>query len=120
MDMVDMMRDEPDETSGPGCMPCSPASKQQYPYGLNIRLEADELKKLGISDLPAVGTRIDGQFQGIVTSANVELNYEGGACVSIQITQLAMDVAAQQAVKIAAEAQNPAAQVRSGKPIIVE
>jgi len=115
MAMVDMMRDKPDETAGPECMPC--ASGQQYPYGLNLRLDAPELKKLGITQMPAVGSEVKVQFVGVVTSCSHGLNEHDEAGMSVQIVQMECTIEAQPAARQETTEHKPAGSYR---PKIVE
>lgn len=62
---------------------------QDYPWGLAIRLEQEELDKLGIKDLPSVGDEVHINAVGMITGVNQ--NKQGGeteTCVAIQITYL--------------------------------
>ena len=65
--MVDMKRSKPDDESGETAMPAGPDG-EQYPWGLQINLQSEDLAKLGIQDLPAIGAEIMGHFRGIVTA----------------------------------------------------
>lgn len=56
--MVSMKRAEKDKRKDMG-EPCSiDAMAPDYPWGLCIHLDGDELDKLGIKDLPAIGTEM--------------------------------------------------------------
>lgn len=66
--LVDMKltpADQKEEVAAPAPPP--------YPYGLCLRLDGDELDKLGIKDLPAVGDEFHIQAVGCVTSIS-EMN----------------------------------------------
>lgn len=59
----------------------------EYPWGLQIRLENEELKKLGIKDLPEVGEEYHLEVVAKVTSVS-ENQYGDGRterCVCLQI-----------------------------------
>ena len=86
--LVDMKRAAPDPQSGGDCAPCCSSSNEQYPYGLNISLHTEELAKLGMTALPAVGTPMCGMFVGLVTSTSQELNGDEETRMSVQITAL--------------------------------
>lgn len=68
-----------------------PSASQQspYPYGLCLRLDGDELDKLGIKDLPAVGDEFHIQAIGCVTSV-AEMNSANSESrhIEIQIEQM--------------------------------
>jgi len=63
-----------------------------YPWGLELRLEAEELKKLGIEEnqLPAVGTPMILHAAVRVTAVHVEKMMGGGneTCVKLQIEKM--------------------------------
>ena len=64
--------------------------KPQYPYGLEISLDNDSLKKLGIDELPEVGSILMIKAKVIVksTSENESLNYGENYCMCLQITDM--------------------------------
>lgn len=93
--MVDMKRTEADAQSGAMAMPVD-SDGGQYPYGLQISLEEDDLDKLGIEDLPAVGTEIKGTFTGTVTSTRLGATGDG-RWMSIQVCCLQMDAESESA-----------------------
>jgi hypothetical protein len=70
-------------------MPVGPDGGQ-YPYGLQISLEEDDLNKLGIEDLPAVGTEIKGTFTGTVTATRLGATGNDRS-MTIQVCCLQMD-----------------------------
>lgn len=61
-----------------------------YPWGLCIRLEANELEKLGMTQLPAIGELIHLQAVAKVTSVSQSATEDRDEqrCVSLQITML--------------------------------
>lgn len=85
--LVDMKRSKPDEEAGEYAMPAG-ADGSQYPYGLCISLEGEDLRKLGISKMPAVGTELHMIAVGMVTSANQPVDDPEEARISIQITMM--------------------------------
>lgn len=93
--MVDMKRTEADAQSGAMSMPVD-SDGGQYPYGLQINLEEDDLDKLGIADLPAVGTEIKGTFTGTVTSTRLGATGNDRS-MTVQVCCLQMDAEAEPA-----------------------
>lgn len=83
-------------------MPMGPASPEGatapvYPYGLCLCLDEESLAKLGLTDLPEVGTTIHFGALGMVTSASTNMQEtadgEKKPCrrVEIQVTNLAVE-----------------------------
>lgn len=72
-------------------------SLPKYPYGLSLYLDDDTLKKLGITDLPKVGTSMPATITIIVTGTSQRATQSGKGgeamhtCVDLQITD--MDIA---------------------------
>ena len=65
------------------------ADQSQYPYGVCLNLDTDELKKLGIKDLPAVGDEYHIHAVGEVTSVSEQDTGSGESrSLRIQITML--------------------------------
>lgn len=65
-------------------------SSEPYPYGLRLTLNEDSLAKLGITDLPAVGTAMVLTAKVTVSSAS-ESEHEGEKKhrdISLQITDM--------------------------------
>lgn len=66
-------------------------TEEKYSYGLQLRLEDEELAKLGIESLPDVGTKVEVAAKGSVRSVSSN-QYEDGEkkrrSVEIQITDL--------------------------------
>ena len=84
--LVSMKREPSENTPTPAT---SSPSEEEYPYGLRIRLENDDLEKLGIANLPDVGTSMkihaDATVQSV--SSNQTKGDEGSKkCVELQIT----------------------------------
>lgn len=65
----------------------------EYPWGLQIRLEDEELKKLGITSMPAVGQEMSLDVVVRVTSVSESQYADGRAdrCLSLQIVQMGME-----------------------------
>ena len=74
------------------CSPCGDMS--DYPYGLEVRLDKRALKKLGLTDLPDVGTEMTLTAKVTVTMAS-ERDSRGGKDrdLSLQITSMSLDPA---------------------------
>ena len=64
-----------------------------YPYGLCLNLDTDELQKLGIAQLPKVGSEYHIVAVGKVTSVSANVSESSGenANMSLQITMLSLD-----------------------------
>lgn len=88
MSMVNMKR-KPEREEKPGEVE---ADEPQYPYGLCLNLGKDELEKLGITQLPDVGTPVMIQAKAFVKSTNAyETQGDGKSMgVELQITDLEM------------------------------
>ena len=78
--LVDLEREEKDETSGEAVMP-----DNNYPYGLCITLEEAEMEKLGIVGLPEIEAEFHGMFVAEVTR---RAESEGHRTLSLQITMM--------------------------------
>lgn len=77
-----------------------------YPYGLELSLGPDELSKLGIKTLPAVGSKMKLRGHAHVTSVS-EDHSEGSKKrrnVRLQLRKLALDHAAPEDVQAGAKA----------------
>jgi hypothetical protein len=77
------------------CRPCDvmygKEQKPEYPWGLNINLDEESLKKLGIADLPAVGGEMMITAKVKVTStSSVEYDEGSRRTVALQITDMAI------------------------------
>lgn len=66
----------------------------RYPYGLQLYLDDDTLKKLGITDLPKVGSSMLAQITVTVTGTSQRATQSGKegeetrTCVDMQITDM--------------------------------
>ena len=71
---------------------CAPSCDEQpkYPWGLELRLNNESLKKLGIKKLPAVGSKVKITATGVVESARESKRRKGrnDRSVEIQIEKL--------------------------------
>ena len=68
----------------------SPADMEpEYPYGLCLRLDTDELDKLGVTTLPDAGTEIHIVAIGKVVRVSESASEDNRECgLEIQITQM--------------------------------
>lgn len=66
----------------------------EYPWGLEIRLEDDELAKLGVTGLPDVGGEYHLTVIAMVKSASQTsmANGKTDRCVCLQITMMGVDL----------------------------
>ena len=72
------------------------AEEPTYPYGLSIRLEKEELKKLGITELPSINQPFMLEGKCIVKSVSAGASTISGgenehASVELQLTHLAIE-----------------------------
>lgn len=67
-----------------------PGNAPEYPYGLRLSLDDDALEKLGITELPKVGTVmvLQARVEVCGTSAYSTQDKESEASVSLQITDM--------------------------------
>ena len=97
--MIDMQRKpEPKPQTGTmlaGGSPEGHDEEPRYPWGLEIRLESDELEKLGLSPdtLPTVGQTIPLSAIARVTAIRLERmqGEDSEACLTLQIEQLELN-----------------------------
>lgn len=92
-----MSPEEAKKEYGDSCVAPDGSNLPKYPYGLTLYLDDETLKKLGITDLPKVGTKMLAQVTVEVTgtSQRATQGKEGEnvrTCVDLQITD--MDIAA--------------------------
>lgn len=75
-----------------GCCPEDGDSGPAYPYGLTLYLNEDTLKKLGLTEMPEVGGKMNLQAMCIVTGTSQRQEQDGGMhqCVDLQITDMDM------------------------------
>lgn len=80
-----------------GYEPSDTDNLPKYPYGLSIHLDDDTLAKLGLTDLPKVGSNLVAQITVTVTGTSQRATQSGKegetlrTCVDLQITD--MDIA---------------------------
>lgn len=58
MKMAKMTRKDADGSIGAASPPKSAKNKETVPYGLHLRLDHESLKKLGVTKLPKVGSKM--------------------------------------------------------------
>ncbi len=66
MKLIDMKMTDAEKADMMSCQPCTPP---EYPYGLKLCLSEDQIAKLGISGVPAVGSTMSIQANVRVVSA---------------------------------------------------
>lgn len=88
--MISMKNDPASEDAAEAGATTMMSDPPLYPYGLQIRLEEDQIAALGIKTLPAVGTKVR-----IVALAEVsavsQMQEQGGEvcqCLTLQITDM--------------------------------
>jgi hypothetical protein len=91
MELVDMKRPEPDKKSEDTALPAD--SDGGYPWGLQIRLEDEELTALGIDKLPQVGAEVHIVAVATVTTITATADRSNEwekRCATMQITSMAL------------------------------
>lgn len=64
----------------------------EYPYGLCLRLDKEQLVKLGIKSFPGIGESVEIEAKATVKGVNISSGQGGDyASVELQITDLALD-----------------------------
>jgi hypothetical protein len=81
----------PEEKMYPS-MACGPDSTPEYPYGLRIRLEEDQIKALGLTELPETGASVTLSAQGEISSTSAYDDAKRGVqrTIEIQITAIGL------------------------------
>jgi hypothetical protein len=78
----------------------------KYPYGLSIYLDDDTLKKLGITDVPKVGTSMPATITVMVTGTSqraTQSSKDGeqmSTCVDLQITDMDITIPSKSAADV--------------------
>ncbi|MEC4595460.1 capsid staple protein [Burkholderia vietnamiensis] len=93
MKLVNMERTEAERKAAEERWDAESERGPDYPYGLCLNLGGDEMEKLGIKDLPAVGGEMSLTAKVKVTSvSSYETDGGGGSkSISLQITEMALD-----------------------------
>lgn len=119
IELKDMKRSAPDPTSGPQALAVDD-NDEQYPYGLNIRLDGEELKKLGIlPKMMALGAEFHGSLVACVSATNCNPNDPDDCSMSLQITALGLALEAPHPGEGKETIADENREQRSGKPYIV-
>jgi hypothetical protein len=96
--MVDMKRTDAEIKAKNSPMKVTSGSRESYPYGLSLTLDADSLKKLGIKDLPTVGDEFEITAMARVTSVSKNASETNDSTrVELQITQMCVESEADEA-----------------------
>jgi hypothetical protein len=94
MAMVDMKRSKEERADADEAMN-KPMEQEPYPYGLHVELDHDSLKKLGVDQLPKVGSKLKIHAHGHVVSAEErEHEHDGGKKhrhVRVQLRQMEVE-----------------------------
>lgn len=85
MKIVDMARSSDDYAA------VMPGEPNPYPCGLRLTLDITELKKLGIDELPELGSQIAFYVCGEVCRTSESNEYGDDKCMSVQIQQMALE-----------------------------
>lgn len=84
MKIVDMARSE--DFDGPDYPEPSP-----YPCGLRISLNQEDMKRLGITEMPALGDQCCFYICGEVMSTSESSEYGESKCMGLQIQKMAVE-----------------------------
>lgn len=93
MKMVSMKRSAQDQRGDKMAGAPIEATAPDYPYGLCIHLDKDELDKLGIKDLPKIGTEmmIHAMVKVTRVSQSAAEHSEEYTSVDLQITDIGLE-----------------------------
>jgi hypothetical protein len=88
MKQVSMKLAPPEPTSAEKMYPsmaCGPDSTPEYPYGLRICLQEEQLKALGLTELPETGTTVTISAKGEVSSTSAYDDQNRGVQRTLEI-----------------------------------
>lgn len=90
--LVSMEIKKGEEKQEAACAPCE-VERPKYPYGTSLYLDEVAMKKLGMKEMPSVGTEIPVIAIAKVTGTS-EREYEDGKrqSLDLQITSMAFDL----------------------------
>lgn len=92
--LVSMKRTKDDKRGDKMDTAPAEAIEPDYPWGLVLHLDKDELAKLGVKELPKVGSKLTIQARVTVTRVSQEATSERGGedrrSVDLQITDLGL------------------------------
>ena len=92
MNLVNMQMSQEEAKEYTSAMPGDPGNAPRYPWGLCINLDDDSLTKLGITELPAVGSTLLLMAHVTVTSVRSSQQMDGDkeSGTELQITDMAL------------------------------
>lgn len=94
MKLVSMKRSEADKGEVETCSPCH-GDTPDYPWGLRLNLNEEQLAQLGIGAMPTAGAVILIEAKGVVSSMREEqIDGKLQRGLEIQITELGVDTGA--------------------------
>jgi hypothetical protein len=93
MDLTSMKLPPAEKSAEERMYPSMPPDRPEWPYGLRLRLEEDQLKALGITALPATGSTFTVTAEGFACSTSKSDDAESGVrrSLEIQITKLGLE-----------------------------
>lgn len=100
--MINMQMSKEEAAEYSGATP-SADNAPKYPYGLCLCLNDDAMKKLGLTTLPAVGTKMNLTAVVVVTSVGSSQQQDGDAEVRADLQITDMELSAKSAGKPVAE-----------------
>jgi hypothetical protein len=97
MGLVNMQMSAEEAREEVSCEPSDDGDLPKYPYGLTINLDDETLAKLGITQLPTVGTAmtLTARVEVCGTSQYQDRKGESEASLSLQITDMELSGAAE-------------------------
>lgn len=90
VDMKYTAKEKAERNKGMDAAPAEKYTGPDYPYGLNLTLEHDHLKKLGIGTMPKVGSYVNITARALVTSVRQSESTKGkpNRCVEMQLQKI--------------------------------